>query len=205
LHDASNDKQNGRWREATEEREDRKDVEVVLHDLSMREQLQELSENSLDIGFAIAPPFMENLVYERLLDCTMIAVLPKNHILAHHPQISLAALARESWIWFPRHLNPHYHDQNMRFCQQAGFKPRIIQETNQPHVMTSLVAAGLGVAMMSGWTQSLERRGIVYRKFQEASWQVDLQIMVRKKEASPFIGAFLAIARQVSAQFSLPL
>lgn len=178
------------------------DVNVVLHDLPMREQLQALCEHRLDIGFALAPLFVKNIAYERLLECSMIAVLPERHVLASQARIPLSALAKESWIWFPRHLNPRYHDQNMLFCQQAGFEPRIVQETGQPHVLTSLVAAGLGVAMMSACTQSLARRGVVYRPFQESSWRVDLQMMLREQERSRLIQEYVSVAREVCTRFS---
>ncbi|QBD75550.1 LysR family transcriptional regulator [Ktedonosporobacter rubrisoli] len=177
------------------------EVEVVLHELSMREQVTALSEHRLDIGFAVAPSLVENLAYERLLECSMVVVLPETHPLASRARVALAELAKEPWIWFPRKLNPHYHDQNTRLCQQAGFEPRIVQETAHPHIMASLVAAGLGVAMMSAWTQSLKREGIVFKPLLEPSWSVDLQMMRRKQETSPLIAAFTSLAREISSKF----
>jgi DNA-binding transcriptional LysR family regulator len=75
---------------------------------------------------------------------------PEGHPLAHRPEIALAALAHEPWIFFPRAVASRLHDEIIHACHEAGFTPRIVQEALKLSKVSSFVASGLRVSARSG-------------------------------------------------------
>jgi DNA-binding transcriptional LysR family regulator len=182
------------------------EVELKLQEMALSEQSEALYTGQIEVSFALSPEAVvdENIVHEKLAECKMVVVLPEKHPLAQAEKVSLAQLAGEKWLWFPRRLNPTYHDRNLRMCEQAGFTPNIVQETTQPHLTFSLVAAGIGVALTSAWTQNLERHGVVYKPLLEESWPVELHILWHKgaedNPRKPTLKQFLAVVRELTRE-----
>ncbi|MDQ2713320.1 MAG: LysR family transcriptional regulator [Chloroflexota bacterium] len=177
-------------------------VEVRLLELALPAQWQRLSEHQIDVGFAVAPGQKEGMTNEVVLKRTTVVVLPAKHPLATQKTIDLSLLTAEPWIWFPRQCNPCYHDHNLQLCRQAGFEPRIVQETNQAHVMVSLVAAGIGVALMSGFVQGLQQRDVIYKPLNIPTPPLELCMLWRAQETSPLALSFLQIVREKSPRWN---
>ncbi len=70
-------------------------MEILLRDLVTIEQMRQLQTNTLDVSFATHASFaitsveQEVLAQEPILHEPMVALLPRNHALATHSQISL--------------------------------------------------------------------------------------------------------------------
>jgi hypothetical protein len=90
-------------------------------------------------------------------------MLPRRHPAARRRSVDVATLAEDPFILFPRPLATSLHDAVVSACQQAGFSPKVVQETTQIPVMISLVAAGLGVAIVPSCAQALKWNNVVYR------------------------------------------
>ena len=75
----------------------------------------------------------------------------------------LPTLADEPFILFPREAGAWLYDAIVGFCRGAGFTPRIEQEAIQMQTIVSLVAAGMGVALVPASLRHMRRTGVVYR------------------------------------------
>ncbi len=179
-------------------------VELVLHELNTVPQVQALHEGQIDVGF-LHPPVNsgEALSLTTVFEEPLVLALPSNHALAAQPQIALAWLADAPFVLSPRHLGPGFYDQVISACQQAGFHPRVVQETNMAQTMVSLVAGGMGVALVPASLQNLQRTGVVYRVVQDLTPRVTTAAIWRREDASLVLHAFLEGVREI-AQRQVP-
>ncbi len=98
---------------------------------------------------------------------------------------------------FPRPFAIGLYDQIMSLCQQAGFSPNIVQEAIQMQTIVSLVATGIGVAIVPSSLQHLQRTDVVYREFVETTPTVAIALLCRKADTSPTVRRFVDIVQQL--------
>lgn len=139
-------------------------VRLQLWELVSNEQLRSLQESRLDVGFLRIPIDGCSICTRTVVREPLMAALPLSHPLAKKISIRLSQLAGESFILFPRALGPHFFDQIVGACQRAGFVPKIAQEAIQMGTIVSLVAIGLGVALVPASLGNLRRSGVVYKQ-----------------------------------------
>lgn len=90
------------------------------------------------------------MVRTPLLEDPMKVLLPVGNAFAGRERIELAELAQERWIGgCPRCVGT-----TIRACERAGFTPDIVCSTDDNMAIQSLVAAGLGVALVPELVQS---------------------------------------------------
>ena len=56
----------------------------------------------------------------------------------------LSALAADPWVLFPRTVAPLLHARVMELCEQAGFRPDVVQDSREVYTTVGLVGAGVG-------------------------------------------------------------
>lgn len=139
-------------------------VELVLREATTGEQIAAIAAGEADIGLMRRPGIMiAQLASETLLREPILAALPVGHQLAERDRVPLAALAGDAFIGTPRQLGIGFHDQIIGLCRLAGFSPRIVQEARQMQTVASLVAAGLGVALIPASLALMPRAGVAFR------------------------------------------
>ncbi|HEY9643430.1 MAG TPA: LysR family substrate-binding domain-containing protein [Coleofasciculaceae cyanobacterium] len=140
----------------------------------------------------------ENLVVETILEEPLILALPEAHPLAAHAKVKVRSLTNEAFILGQRSSGCGWYDQVITLCRRAGFSPHVVQEVNEMQVLLGLVAAGLGIAIVSGAAKQFQRSGVVYRELQPASLEVALAIVWREDNLSVVLQSFLKTVREVS-------
>ncbi|RSS61339.1 LysR family transcriptional regulator [Streptomyces sp. WAC06614] len=124
-------------------------VQVELLECEPPESLRRLQQGECDITLAFTYPGLHEEVPDdvtevRLLEDQLTVLLPTGHPLARRRAVQLADLAEERWIaGCPRCRANLLHE-----CAELGFVPDIRFATDDNLVVQSLVAQGLGVAMM---------------------------------------------------------
>lgn len=171
-------------------------VKLELREMTTNQQLQQLREGQIDIGF-IRPPVDDGINSEIVFREPLIVALPETHHLVDRPDVALRQLSTEPFILFPRSLAPGLYDRIISFCQQAGFSPRATQEAIQMQTIVSLVAAEMGVAIVPESMQNFQRRGVVYKQLQEPSPIVSIALIWRHNPTQPVL-RFLQTARDLS-------
>jgi len=175
-------------------------VELGLQELTTEQQLLALTNKQIHLGLA-RPPIISNtadkyLSQELVARESLIVALPQSHRLAACEQIGLRELADEPFITFPRRSGAGHYDQIIGFCQEAGFSPKIVQEALQLQTIISLVAVGVGVALIPTSAQVLGMAGVVYRELDAPGPQLELVMVWRNDDTSPLLEAFLQVTRK---------
>ena len=84
-------------------------------------------------------------------------------------------------------------------CVDAGFMPRASQYVVESQAIPSLVAAGLGVALVPASLASVHRRGVEYRTLAGAVPRADVHALSRRDDPSATVRGFLEKAREILA------
>ena len=176
------------------------DISLDLKRLQTNEQVQALLEGEIHIGLLHPPINTQAIAWEVIYCEPVIAVLPDIHPLAEDaPQpLSIADLAGEPLILFPRRIGPVLYDAIVSFCQQAGFSPRIVREAFPQQTILGLVAAGLGVSLIHASVQHVRQRGTIARPLKEATPLLESAIAWHSQATHPALSHFIDIVRESS-------
>jgi DNA-binding transcriptional LysR family regulator len=168
-------------------------IKLVLREATSDVQLAALGQGELDVGLVLPPVDAPGLEYAPLLHDTLVVALPAGR--SGKGPVALASLRDEPFILFPRKVGTSLYDQIVGACQRAGFAPRVEQEAIQMQTIVSLVAAGMGVALVPASLTNLRRTGVVYRPLTDRGSRVELGVAWRRADDAPAVRAFVGLAR----------
>ncbi len=83
-------------------------------------------------------------------------------------------------------------------CADAGFLPRIRHEVSETSTLVTLVAAGLGVAIVPAPTSALDIAGVRYLPLTPGSLGIDLVVASRRDAPPPVARAIDVLNRMIS-------
>jgi DNA-binding transcriptional LysR family regulator len=172
------------------------EVELSLHVLPMADQLDALREQSIDIGFHIAPIRDETLHSRCFLRDPLVVALPSTHPLSAKPKIGLKALEPFEFVMLSRSGGGlPFYTQVMQICRRAGFVPNIVREVTPMESVIGLVAADVGIAVVPSTVQQrLRIANVAYRPLRERYAIMEFAIAWRKDNTSSVVAAFVELA-----------
>lgn len=101
-----------------------------------------------------------------LVEDPLVVLVPAEHDLAGQESVRLEDLESEDWIAGCERCRAHV----VGLCKRAGFEPTVAFSTDDNLAIQSLVAAGLGVAVMPSMVQSFMRHpGVACRPLAPSS------------------------------------
>jgi len=175
-------------------------VTLKLHELSTEQQIEGLDAGSIDVGFIRLP--VENmdasLIVKPILREALVLAVPQGHALARLRTVPVRSLAKAPFIRFPRHIAPGLYDQIDWMCSRAGFRPGVVQEALQIQTTISLVAAGLGIAIVPESIESLHPEQVVYRPLVRPAAMTEMGIAYERENPLPVLQAFLGVVAAVA-------
>ena len=174
------------------------EVDLQLRELNPDQQVQELHDKRIDVGFLYLPLEDRALSIRPVFSETLVVALPEQHPLADEPDVPLHALSDEPFILPPQHRVPGCYSQIMKACHQAGFSPRAVQkDVWLMQTSVDLVAAGIGVALVAGSLRNLGRSGVVYKTLRDLSPPLEIGVVWPRGEESPVLRSFLDVVGKV--------
>ncbi|ALM86676.1 LysR family transcriptional regulator [Bordetella sp. N] len=127
------------------------DVGLELREDSTVGLLAMLRSGEIDAALVRGPaaddPLLASWALER--DDLILAV-PRGHPLALLESAPLCAARGEAFVVYSPKMVPGLYGVTQELCRSAGFTPRIGQEAIQVQTVVSLVASGMGVALVPG-------------------------------------------------------
>lgn len=122
------------------------DCQITLNDMSSTTQHQRILAGRLDLGFCRAPENTDDLSFVPVLTEHLALVVPPGTTIP--PQDRLFELNDLGFVKLSSPRGPGLDAQIGLWCGHNGFKPRIIQQADDILTVHSVVAAGLGAAML---------------------------------------------------------
>ena len=131
------------------------------------------------------------LVVQVIRQEPLVVALPAEHPLVGDRPVPLADLAGDRFVSYPSHFRSVMHEATEAACRRAGFTPQVVQEAGETATLVSLVAAGIGVALVPASVQHLRITGATYRPLVDGG-EVALAVASRSGDPSPVLARFLA-------------
>jgi DNA-binding transcriptional LysR family regulator len=170
-------------------------VDLTLSEMTVYAQIEALTEKRIDIGLLRLPTRTEGLVFRTIAREPLYVALPSSHRLARLPAVPVSALAGEPFVLYPDHPRPSWTDYVIGLCQQAGFRPTVVQRTVEIQTTLSLVAAGIGVSIVPKCIGNLQRKDVVFRRLAGLRARTELLAAYRERDPSPVVQTFLKVLR----------
>lgn len=176
-------------------------VSLVLEEGLSVEVASKFDNDQMDVAFVRVPQVRaQGVVVMPLQEEPMIVALPSNHPMANRGKtysVPLASLANDPFIL----IGPQgtgLHDETVAACRAAGFIPRLGQPAPRITSTLSLVAAGLGIAVIPSTMQNVRIVGIVYQRLRAPVPKAFLGLAFRRNDPSPVLKQFLNVVRSVA-------
>lgn len=114
-----------------------------------RDAVVQLESGVLDLAF-VGLPVDSTRINARLLKSENYGVVvPAGHWLAGAESVKLSSLSEEMYILPPANGGSVLYESSMQACAEAGFYPKVAQEITDPYMVMMLVAAGIGIAILT--------------------------------------------------------
>lgn len=172
-------------------------VQLRLTADNTRRQLQALRNGETDLGLVVGPiNDTRDLILTDLKAQKFALAVPAGHRLADRDRVHLRELSAEHFIAFPSSEGAGFATALSDACQAAGFAPRIVQEASQMQAIVTLVAGGLGIALVPESMRRLQMEDVVFIDLADALNKAGYRLVFARLAANdnPVIDAFLSIA-----------
>jgi DNA-binding transcriptional LysR family regulator len=179
-------------------------VDIVLHEAYSSEQQVKLLKGELDLAFfqpvSRRIPGLEVRLAER---SSVLVAIPEDWPLARKDRLTLADFDGVPLLLPPQSHRPEHHVLLMTMFSRLGVAPQITQEASYSYTRLKLVAAGLGLTLVSESTAPRGYPGVVMRKIDDLADDMHAEIMVAWRQGAPpsarslFLTAYEAIRRNL--------
>lgn len=166
------------------------------------EQMALLEARRIDIAFVRPLRSLAGIASREIYKEGFVAVLPAGSPLARKPDLTVADMRDERFIMFSTILGIGYQDVVIQRCQQAGFRPKVVQRVSHTMAVVTMVAAGLGVGIVPSWVQNEPLHGVVYRPLEELPKAVSLVVAWRENTTNPFCKSFADASTVAARKFA---
>jgi DNA-binding transcriptional LysR family regulator len=182
-------------------RRENPDVKLELDELSTTDQIRQLIEHRLDIGFLRGPVDEPTLSVETLIEDPLAAVICDDHPLLEHHRIAPALLADEPIILWARSASQNTYADVVELFRQHKIQPPITDEVARIQTILALVASGAGIALLPTSFINLNRHGVQFRPLHEPLPYRPLALAWRAGNPSPTLSCFIDVARRTSTYY----
>ena len=158
-------------------------------------QFKALIDGSLDIAFARAlaryPSGLAGFIIERQ---PFWLALPEGHPLAARKQVTPTMLIDEAFVAVSMEMEIGFWG-NIAAITPPGMSMRIVERAPDAFTVMALVAAGVGVSVLSESLSRINMPGLTFRKLVGVTRTADHAVIYRKNESAPVVKAFIEFLR----------
>lgn len=158
-------------------------------------QLAALAAGDIDLGLLRPPAPLDGIVTETIRRDRLLVALPVGHPLADRRTVAVEDLRDADFIAHAGQGRSVMSSIVYAACADAGFVPRVRHEVMETSTLVTLVAAGLGVALVPAPTAALDIAGVRYLPLTPASLGVDLVAAHLPGERAALIANVLRVLR----------
>lgn len=168
-------------------------AELVLREMVTRDQVEALTEGSLDLGLMRPSATGPDLDTRPAVREGLLAALPSDHPLAaQEGPLPVAAFDGQDLLMYSPVEARYFHELLISIFRAAHVTPVFSQYLSQVHSILALVNGGWGVALVPEAAAQMRYAGITFKPVQLADPQpVELDLAWRKNNDNPVLHALL--------------
>ena len=153
-------------------------IRIELRELRSGQQPDALRAGRIDLGIGCGPIDAPGLVARTIATERLMAALPAEHPLAARATVAPHDLRDVPALAVRRDVEPAWADAAIAALREAGVTPPVVQETDTKVALLGLVAAGMGVALVSESLALVGRRGVVFRSIRGLRLRLPLVLLL---------------------------
>nr|GID81319.1 LysR family transcriptional regulator [Actinoplanes derwentensis] len=157
------------------------------------DQVEALRSGEIDVALLRPPVADPALTVTPLRSDPLVVALPAAHPLAGSPSVGITDLRDEPLIVHSADRRSTMYGVVLGLFHDAGIEPRIRHEVGETSTLITLVAGGLGVAVVPAPVTALALEGVVYRPLTGPSATVDLALAHRSDRTEPHLARTLTL------------
>jgi DNA-binding transcriptional LysR family regulator len=119
-------------------------VELALFEGTTESVCEAIEKGRVEFGLVQLPALSGAFDEQVILSEPFVALTKRSHPATRNPKLKLEDLREESFVLYKGRAR----DTALAACRTAGFEPRIACESSELETIRSLVAAGLGIALL---------------------------------------------------------
>lgn len=170
-------------------------VKLELSTLNSPEQLQGISDGTLDGGFIYQfGSVPDEFATMPLLKNDVVLAVPHEWDMASKNEcepIELRSMINRPFVMFPRYVYPSYYDRLIGACQQIGVSLNVVQEETTEAAILSLVCAGVGAAIVNSANRGRPPALVKFFNLEDLSIQMPLVFAYRAQNNNPVLARFI--------------
>lgn len=168
---------------------ERPDVDLKLKETLPSIILDEVLRGELDAAITFGQGAVKGLAVGPILRESLVLAVPRGHVLARNALIAPSMIGDEGLIVTPREVAPPLRRAIDSYFASCNTEPRVRLETQLQHTIVSLVAQGIGVALVPSSLASLGTDGVVFVPLQDAP-EIEHVLVWREDNRNPALSAF---------------
>lgn len=161
------------------------------------DQVDALRAGEIDIALLRPPVADASLTVETLRRDRLVVAVPTAHPLGARQQVRIRDLRDEDLIIHSADRRAVMHDHVLSLFRDAGVEPRIRHEVGETSTIITLVAGGLGCAVVPEPVTALALEGVAYRRLVRPAATVELTLAHRADRTEPHLLRTLETVREV--------
>ncbi|MFV5585394.1 MULTISPECIES: LysR family transcriptional regulator [Acinetobacter] len=182
-------------------RHEHPDLTILVKEIDSADAAPLLESGEIDLAFArLQGEVGTNLKSIKLIEDSLVVVVPKSHHLASNQQIELKQLSEEIFIMFSRKFSPIYFDTIVSACNTSGFSPRILHEVHSVSTQVAFVSCGQGIALVPASLRKIAPENVVCIPLKETIEVVTTAIAWNTRNTNP---AIVFALDQVAKNFNM--
>lgn len=122
------------------------EVTIRLHEDGSKKVEDDVESGLLDIGAIVLPVSTDKFHCFTFVEEKLELLVPASHRLAGAGSVVLKDLEDEEFVLFREDFA--LHDRIITECIKAGFQPNVVYESSQWDLISQMVGAGMGIALL---------------------------------------------------------
>ncbi|AIQ44126.1 LysR family transcriptional regulator [Paenibacillus sp. FSL R7-0297] len=122
------------------------EVTIRLHEDGAKKVEDDVEAGLIDIGAIVLPVNKAKFHCFTFVEEKLQLLVPAGHRLDGVQNVQLKELAEEEFVLFREDFA--LHDRIISECVKAGFQPKVVYESSQWDLISRMVAAGMGIALL---------------------------------------------------------
>lgn len=169
------------------------EVSIKLVEMLTDKQIDALYSRQVDAAIGRTLRNEPGLNSRIIATRSFVVAVHVRHPLVKQRVIALADLQNQPLITPQRRLGPGFHAQLMAMLTKAKLNLQIAHEVTHMPTVIGLVAAGLGIGIVSDELHDLEVRDVVYRPLVEGRGALELAVSWRQDNSALALTRLIAL------------
>jgi DNA-binding transcriptional LysR family regulator len=179
------------------------DVHLELLPLGSPEQIESIMSNRMDGGFIYTfDDLPADVISIPLMKKSVLLAVPRQWEWPEDHAICAGELNDKPLISFPRNTYPAYHDYLIQACGKAGLVLNVVQEVGTEAAILSLVAAGIGAAIVNAANRSRQPARVQFLELSNLEMEIPLVFAYRAANSNPTLERFIVMLNSLHAGVS---